>query len=67
MEAVKLYTAVPNRGCLRNGQKDFTKEISIRRHGDSIRILQTNNTVDICRYSDAMLKHMPDDALKAYD
>ena len=26
VEAVKLYTEVPNRGCLRNGQKDFKKE-----------------------------------------
>ena len=23
LEAVKLYTEVANRGCLRNGQKDF--------------------------------------------
>ena len=23
---MKLYTEVPNRGCLRNGQKDFKKE-----------------------------------------
>ena len=26
VEAVKLYTEVPNRDCLRNGQKDFKKE-----------------------------------------
>ena len=26
VEAAKLYTEVPNRGCLRNGQKDFKKE-----------------------------------------
>ena len=26
VEALKLYTEVPNRGCLRNGQKDFKKE-----------------------------------------
>ena len=26
VEAVKLYTEGPNRGCLRNGQKDFKKE-----------------------------------------
>ena len=26
LEAVKLFTEVPNRGCLRNGQKDFKKE-----------------------------------------
>ena len=26
VEPVKLYTEVKNRGCLRNGQKDFKKE-----------------------------------------
>ena len=26
VEAVKLYIEVTNRGCLRNGQKDFKKE-----------------------------------------
>ena len=26
VETVKLYPEVPNRGCLRNGQKDFKKE-----------------------------------------
>ena len=45
----------------------FIKEIDIRRYGDDIRILPTNNTVDIYRYSDAMLKHMPEDTLKTYD
>ena len=43
------------------------KQFDTRRYGDNIRILPTNNTVDIYRYSDAMLKHMPDDALKTYD
>ena len=45
----------------------FIKEIDIRRYGNGIRILPTNNTVNLYRYSDAMLKHMLDDALKAYD
>ena len=36
----------------------FVKGIDIRRYGNDIRILPTNNTVDIYRYSDAMLKHM---------
>ena len=31
----------------------FIKEIDIRRYGDDIRILPTNNTVDIYRYSAA--------------
>ena len=26
VEAVKLFTEVPNRGCIMNGQKDFKKE-----------------------------------------
>ena len=42
----------------------FTKEIDIRRYSNNIRILPTNNTVDIYRHSDTMLKHMPDDAWK---
>ena len=45
----------------------FIKEIDTRRYGDNIRILPTNNTINIYRYYDAMLKHMPDDALKTYD
>ena len=49
----------------------FIKEIDIRRyiriHDVDTRILPTNNTVDIYRYSDAMFKHMPNDALKTYD
>ena len=44
----------------------FIKEIDIRRYGNVMRILPANNTVDIYRYSEAMLKHMPDDALKTY-
>ena len=45
----------------------FVKEIDIRRYDDNLRILPTNNTVEIYRYSDAMLKHMPDGSLKPYD
>ena len=45
----------------------FIKEIDTRRYGDNISILPTNNTINIYRYYDAMLKHMPDDALKTYD
>ena len=43
------------------------KQFDTRRYGDNIRILPTNITVDIYRYSDAMLKHMPDGALKTCD
>ena len=45
----------------------FIKEINIKRYGDDVRILPANNTVDIYRYSYAMLKHMPDDVSKTYD
>lgn len=34
---------------------------------DEIRILSTNNTVDIHMYSDTMLKHTPKKALKAFE
>ena len=45
----------------------FVKEINIRRYGNNVRILPTNSTIRIYRYSNAMLKHMPHDALRAYD
>ena len=45
----------------------FVTEIDIRRYGNDIRILSTNNNVDVYRYSDAMLKYMLDDALKTYE
>ena len=45
----------------------YTKEIDMKRYDDDIRILPTNNTVDVYRYSDAMLKHVPNNALKTYE
>ena len=42
----------------------FMKEIDIKRHGDDMPILPFTNTVDIYRYSDELLKHMPKDSLK---
>ena len=45
----------------------FIKEIDIRRYNNNIIILPTSNTVDIYRYFDTMLKHMPDEALKTQD
>ena len=44
----------------------FIKVIDILRYKDGQRILPTNNVVDIYRYSDAMLKHMPGKALKNF-
>ena len=37
----------------------WLKEVDIKRYPDDIRILPTNNTVDIYRYSEKMLKHLP--------
>ena len=41
----------------------WIKEIDIKRLGDDTPILPTTNTVDIYKYSDAILKHIPKDAL----
>ena len=40
------------------------KEIDIKRYGGDIPILPLTNTVEIYRYSDEMLKHMPEKELK---
>ena len=42
------------------------KEIGNKRYGDSLQILPTGNLTDIYRYSDAMIKHMPKDALETF-
>ena len=44
----------------------WIKEIDIKQYGDEIPILPLINTVDIYKYSDAMLKFKEDDALKTY-
>ena len=44
----------------------WIKEIDIKQYGDEIPILPLINTVDIYKYSDAMLKFEEDDALKTY-
>ena len=41
----------------------WIKEIDIKRLGDDTPILPTTNTVEIYKYSDAILKHMPKKAL----
>ena len=41
----------------------WIKEIDIKRLGDDTPILPTTNTVEIYKYSDAILKHIPKDAL----
>ena len=42
------------------------KELNIKRYGDNIPILPLTNTVEIYKYSDAILKHMERDALKTF-
>ena len=42
----------------------WIKEIVIKRLGDDLPVLPTTNTIDIYKYSDAMLKHVPADALE---
>ena len=42
----------------------WIKEINIKRYGDDIPILPLTNTVEIYKYSDAMLKHVPKDTLE---
>ena len=37
----------------------WLKEVDIKRYRDDIHILPTNNTVDIYRYSEKVLKHLP--------
>ena len=44
----------------------FTKEIVISRYRDDQHILPKNNVVNIYRYSNAMLKHIPEKALKTF-
>ena len=41
----------------------WPKEVDIKRYPDDIHILPTNNTVDIYRYSEKMLKYLPAKAL----
>ena len=44
----------------------WIKELDIKRYGDDIPILPLTNTVEIYKYSDAILKHMESDALKTF-
>ena len=42
----------------------WIKEIDIKRYGDNLPILPLTNTVEICKYSDAILEHVPKKALE---
>ena len=46
--------------------KHWAKDVNIKRYGDDIAILPINKTLDIYRYSDAILKHLPDDVLATF-
>ena len=45
----------------------WIKEINIKCLGDDIPILPTTNTIDIYKYSDAMVKHLPKKVLKVIE
>ena len=45
----------------------FIKEIVTSRYRDDQHILPTNNVVNIYRYSNTMLKHIPEKALKTFE
>ena len=45
----------------------WIKEIDIKRLGDHTPILPTSNTVEIYKYSDAILKHLPKNALEVIE
>ena len=42
----------------------WIKEIDIKRYDDDIPVLPLTNTIEVYKYSNAMLKHVPDDALE---
>ena len=45
----------------------WIKEIDIKRLGDDIPILRTTNTINIYKYFNAMLKDLPEKALKVIE
>ena len=45
----------------------WIKVIDIRRYLDDVRILPTNNTVDVYQYSAQQLKHLPKNVLKTVE
>ena len=71
---IKIKSAVDNDNDARAGVTPvnnffahWIKEIYIKRYGDYMPILPLTNTVDIYRYSDEHLKHMPKDASKTIE
>ena len=44
----------------------WIKDVNIKRYGDDIAVLPISKTLDIYRYSEAMLKQLQDDLLKTF-
>ena len=44
----------------------WIKEIFIKRYGDNLAILPLNNVIEIYRYSEAMLKYLPEKSLETF-
>ena len=44
----------------------WIKEVTVKRYGDDIAVLPINTTLDIYRYSESMLKHLPDEVLATF-
>ena len=45
---------------------DWIKDVTVKRYGDDIAVLPINTTLDTYRYSESMLKHMPEKALATF-
>ena len=44
----------------------WIKDVTVKRYGDDIAVLPINTTLDTYRYSESMLKHMPEKALETF-
>ena len=44
----------------------WIKGVTVKRYGDDIVVLLVNTTLDTYRYSESMLKHLPDDVLATF-
>ena len=44
----------------------WIKGVKVKRHGDDIAVLPINTTFETYRYSESMLKHLPDDVLATF-
>ena len=42
------------------------KDVIVRRYGDDVSVLPINTVLEVYRYSEAMLKHLPDDVLATF-